>query len=130
MSRPVEIQDLGINPVKLSVVRWGMRDVVMGSSGTARNTGRVPGLTYAAKTGTANLQTAGLYHAWYCGFAPFKSPKIAFAAVIGRTHESGGQAAAPLIRNVFISMQADPELRKYLLEDESAPEDMVIGVQP
>jgi|GEM_PF-2899720 len=130
LSRPIEVTDLGIDPVKLSVVRWGMHDVVMGNSGTARNTGRVPGLTYAAKTGTANLDTEGLYHAWYCGFAPFKTPKLAFAVVIGRTRESGGQAGAPLIRNVFVSMQADPELRKYLIEDEPEIEAPAEGAEP
>jgi penicillin-binding protein 2 len=119
LARPVLLADLGIDPLKLRMVRWGMHDVVMGSSGTARVSGRVPGLVYAAKTGTANLGIEGLYDAWYCGFAPFRTPKIAFAAVIERTQEYGGQAAAPVIRDVFISMLNDQSLRTYLAEEPS-----------
>ena len=115
--QPVQVQDLGLDPVKLSVVRWGMHDVVMGNLGTARIEGCVPGLTYAAKTGTANLAIAGLYDAWYCGFAPFRNPKVAFAAVIERTQEGGGRAAAPVIRDVFASMLSDPALSRYLSEE-------------
>lgn len=123
LTRPVEITHLAIDPINLKTVRWGMYDVVQGALGTARETGRVPGLEYAAKTGTANLSQANLYDAWYCGFAPFRSPRLAFAAVIERTHEYGGQAAAPLIRDVFNSMLADPQLRKYLAQDASSMPD-------
>jgi cell division protein FtsI/penicillin-binding protein 2 len=50
----------------------------------------------AGKTGTA--ETGGeLNHAWFAGYAPFESPKIAFAVVNEHTTGHGGSNAAPIM---------------------------------
>ena len=73
-------------------------------SGTGR-AAAVPGTDVAGKTGTAQTgeETPGL--AWFVGFAPASSPRIALAVVVegagdGRT-ETGGRLAAPMARTVF-----------------------------
>lgn len=85
----------------LTTVRGGMRDAVMGPRGTAR-LGRVPGLTYAGKTGTAEYgpKDAGRRHAWMIAFAPYEHPRYAIALIV-QDGVSGGQTASPMVGRIF-----------------------------
>ncbi len=93
----------------LSTVRGGMRDAVMGDRGTAR-LGRVPGLIYAGKTGTAQFgpRDAGRTHAWMIAFAPYDQPRYAIALIV-QDGVSGGQTAAPKIGQIFQELLAGEE---------------------
>ena len=114
MVRPVNVRRLDMHPERVNVIRWGMRDVVQGPRGTAHATARVEGLAYAGKTGTAQTIRNDIYHAWFAGFAPWRTPKVAFSCVIENTRAGGGAGAGPVIQRVFSRMMADPVLRLYL----------------
>ena len=91
-----------------------MIDVVHSAAGTAKAAGR--GLTYhiAGKTGTAQVFTVAQDksyksmkitknmrdHAWFMGFAPAESPRIA-VVVIAEHGGHGGSVAAPVARAVM-----------------------------
>lgn len=69
------------------------------SQGTGRNA-RIQGVRVAGKTGTA--QTAGgADHSLFIGFAPEDNPKIAIAVILENEGKSGGQAAAPIAREMM-----------------------------
>ena len=75
------------------VIREGMRRVVEEPGGTG-TLARIPGITSAGKTGTAQ-NPHGPDHAWYVGFAPFDAPRIAIAVLVENAG-FGGTAAAPI----------------------------------
>ncbi len=92
------------------MIRAGMRDAVL--TGTAWRA-RVPGLTIAGKTGTAQVASldrvaardedrAPMFrnHAWFVGFAPFEAPEVVVAVVVEHGG-SGGAAAAPIGRAIL-----------------------------
>ena len=62
--------------------------------GHAEGTGRraaVSGVQVAGKTGTAT-GTGGFSNAWFIGFAPAESPRIAFAVLVEGNEETGADA--------------------------------------
>jgi len=59
---------------------------------------RAPGIAVAGKTGTAE-NPHGRPHAWFIGFAPARSPRIAFAVVV-ENGGGGGSTAAPVARAI------------------------------
>jgi peptidoglycan glycosyltransferase len=76
-----------------------MRRVV--TEGTARRAMDGSAISFAGKTGTAQLDV-GLPHSWFTGFAPYDdaAKRIAFAVLV----EHGGYgatAAAPIAREVM-----------------------------
>jgi cell division protein FtsI/penicillin-binding protein 2 len=66
--------------------------------GTAR-LARPAGVAVAGKTGTALDPASGQAHAWFAGFAPAESPRIAL--VIFLEQGTGGRDAAPIARELF-----------------------------
>lgn len=66
--------------------------------GTAR-LARPPGVTVAGKTGTALDPASGQAHAWFAGYAPADSPRIAL--VVFLEQGTGGRDAAPIARELF-----------------------------
>jgi len=56
---------------------------------------KVPGVTTAGKSGTAELGGTGEPHSWFIGFAPAEDPQIAIAVVVEQGGR-GGERAAPL----------------------------------
>ncbi|MFO8007445.1 MAG: penicillin-binding transpeptidase domain-containing protein [Candidatus Brocadiia bacterium] len=110
--------DVPISASTLRAVRRGM-ELVTGPDGTARaeHMRRVgaPSLEQfraTGKTGTAETGRAGVYHAWFAGYAPADNPKIAFAAVNESTGGHGGSHAAPLaafaLEQVWTEVEAMP----------------------
>ncbi len=82
---------LAISPESLAMVRAGMRKTVL--EGTAKIL-RTDTHTLAAKTGTAQVGTAGLLNSLLIGFFPYERPKYAFAIVMERSEQEGGALSA------------------------------------
>ena len=56
---------------------------------------KVPGVTTAGKSGTAELGGTGEPHSWFIGFAPAEDPKIVVAVLVEQAGR-GGEVAAPI----------------------------------
>jgi peptidoglycan glycosyltransferase len=73
-------------------------------SGTGRKA-QIGGTTVAGKTGTAQNEKSrlgeGYDHAWFIGFAPAANPQIAVSVILEYQGKGGGQAAAPIARQVM-----------------------------
>jgi penicillin-binding protein 2 len=80
----------GLDPRKLEIVREGLRRVVADPKGTGHATVALEGIAVAGKTGTAEAGAGSPDHAWFAGYAPADSPRIAFVVVL----EHAGDAAA------------------------------------
>lgn len=74
-----------------------MRAVVSEGTGSAV---RTDAYTVAGKTGSAEFETGKESHAWFTGFAPAESPKLAVTVLV-EEGGSGGRAAAPIARKLF-----------------------------
>jgi len=66
--------------------------------GTARLS-RPGGIKVGGKTGTASDPGTGQIHAWFAGYAPAESPRI--AVVVFLEQGAGGRDAAPIARELF-----------------------------
>ena len=75
-----------------------MKHVVDEGTGRAA---QIPGVEIAGKTGTAQTGRPGQLDAWFIAFAPAEAPQVAVAVVVERTSQYGGQAAAPIARDVM-----------------------------
>jgi penicillin-binding protein 2 len=84
---------VGLSPHVVELIRDGMQRVVHAPGGTGA-LARIPGVISGGKTGTAE-NPHGKDHAWYIGFAPFDSPKIAVVVMLENSG-FGGAKAAPL----------------------------------
>lgn len=82
-------------------LRKDMRDVV--TSGTGRVLASHP-VPIAGKTGTAELD-GQKSHGWFVGFAPYASPRIAFAVIV-ENGGYGGRVAAPLAGEIVSAAAA------------------------
>ncbi len=75
-----------------------MGNVVEEGTGTSA---ALSGARVGGKTGTAEVDNATANQAWFIGFAPLDSPKMAVAVTIERTQGQGGTDAAPLAKQVL-----------------------------
>jgi peptidoglycan glycosyltransferase len=75
-----------------------MGNVVREGTGTAA---ALSGIDVAGKTGTAEVDNATANQAWFIGFAPIESPKMAIAVTLERTQGQGGTEAAPIAKRVL-----------------------------
>jgi cell division protein FtsI/penicillin-binding protein 2 len=76
-----------------------MQGVVQAGTGVAA---QVPGVAVAGKTGTAEVDVAGVRknHAWFVAFAPATRPEVA-VAVVAEYGGVGGKVAAPLAGRIL-----------------------------
>jgi penicillin-binding protein A len=77
-----------------------MVSVVQSGNGTG-GAARIPGVTVAGKSGTAQTGVEGADpHAWFVAFAPAEAPEYAVAVIVegqgGSSEQTGGQVAAPI----------------------------------
>ena len=86
----------------LQAVREGLEMTVEHPQGTGRKA-QVPGLLVAGKTGTAEAGGDKPDHAWFAGYVPADRPRYAFTVFLEHGG-SGSQIAAPLARQVIMSM--------------------------
>jgi penicillin-binding protein 2 len=87
---------LPISQHTFDVVKEGMQGVVLQGTGTLA---RVPGVTVAGKTGTAQ-NPHGQDHAWFICFAPVEQPKIAITVLVENAG-FGGSVSAPIARELI-----------------------------
>jgi peptidoglycan glycosyltransferase len=75
-----------------------MESVVTEGSGRAA---RIPGVTVAGKTGTAQVSGDVPDHNWFVGFAPADDPQIAVAVFVANGGGTGGDVSAPIAGDVM-----------------------------
>ena len=95
----------------IRVVREGMRDAVNQPDGSGKRA-LLPGVTVAAKTGTAEygLKGAGRKMTWMVAFAPFEEPRYAVAVLV-EDGVSGGTTAAPRVQQLLAQVFREVEGR-------------------
>jgi penicillin-binding protein A len=85
-----------ISPAAASSITDAMVQAVEGPLGRQFTTGaKVPGVTTAGKSGTAELGGTGEPHSWFIGFAPAESPRVAIAVLVEQAGR-GAEVAAPI----------------------------------
>lgn len=78
-----------------------MKNVVTRGTGTAARSS----IGIAGKTGTAQNEREDRDHAWFIGFAPADEPNIAVCVLLEYAGRTGGEAAAPIARDVMVRWQ-------------------------
>jgi len=79
-----------------AAINRAMVEAVEGNLGRRFTTGaKVPGVTTAGKSGTAELGGRGEPHSWFIGFAPAEAPTIAIAVVVEQAGR-GAEVASPI----------------------------------
>ena len=106
---PQVIDTLPITQVHLKLINDALTGVVHEERGTAGWI-RVPGVTVAGKTGTAQ-NPHGDDHAWFTCFAPAEKPEIAVAVIVENAGH-GSTIAAPIARDVLRYYFKDIEVPK------------------
>jgi peptidoglycan glycosyltransferase len=77
-------------------INRAMVEAVEGDLGRRFTTGaKVPGITTAGKSGTAELGGRGEPHSWFVGFAPAEAPTIAIAVIVEQAGR-GAEVASPI----------------------------------
>lgn len=109
-----------LDPAALGEVRKALFGVTSEPGGTAHGAA-TPMATVAGKTGTAQViaqKVAGRKlsantrdHAWFIGYAPADSPKIAVAVLVEHGGH-GGSAAAPVAKKVIEAFMKNEEILK------------------
>ena len=85
-----------VDPADAAAINRAMVQAVEGPLGRRFTTGaRVPGVTTAGKSGTAELGGSGEPHSWFIGFAPAEAPTIAIAVLVEQAGR-GAEVAAPI----------------------------------
>jgi penicillin-binding protein A len=98
-----EIESRPMTQVNAALLTAMMTQVVESGTGTAA---RIPGVSVAGKTGTAQHGEDENPHAWFVSFAPAEDPEIAVAVIVldgGSlgSEATGGALAAPIARAVM-----------------------------
>ena len=94
-------------------INAAMVEAVEGSLGGRFTSGaKVPGVTTAGKSGTAELGGTGEPHSWFIGFAPAEAPTVAIAVLVEQAGR-GGEVAAPIAGDLMTRyldgrLMADP----------------------
>jgi cell division protein FtsI/penicillin-binding protein 2 len=129
---PAVVTRMPYTDEELAVVREGLALCVRSGtarrqlSGFAERLRAAHGAVLVGKTGTAEVLSAardprgeGLNNAWFAGYvADEQRPRLAFAAVVYRTEDSGGLAAAPLVQRLLDGIASDPVLAAEYLRGE------------
>jgi penicillin-binding protein 2 len=110
--------------VDLSPVVWAfLRSALIGvvNEGGTGAAARIPGVTIAGKTGTAQSiaksdAAKGQDHAWFASFAPADDPQVVVVVLVERGGK-GGQVAAPIARQIYQAIFLDKVAMVALGED-------------
>ncbi len=94
---PAELSE-PVTPEVADQLQAMMESVVAEGSGRAA---RVPGVTVAGKTGTAQVSGDVPDHNWFVGFAPADDPQIAVAVFVANGGGTGGDVSAPIAGDVM-----------------------------
>ena len=91
-------ESLDLKPETLKTIRYGLRRVITGGTGTKANSPYLPPV--AGKSGTAEAPPKKP-HAWFGAFAPYDKPEIVVVAFAEHSGGGGGKVAAPMVRRVM-----------------------------
>ena len=98
-----------LDPADAASISDAMVAAVEGSLGQRFTAGaKVPGITTAGKSGTAELGGTGEPHSWFIGFAPAEQPRVAIAVVVEQAGR-GGEVAAPIAGDLMAEWLAASE---------------------
>jgi len=83
-----------------------LTEMMIASEERTSSGGKIPGVTIASKTGTAEQGEGEAPHAWYVAFAPADEPQVAVAVIVENggdrgAEATGGSVAAPIGRAVI-----------------------------
>ena len=106
---PQKLATLPISKEDLQIIVDALGGVVGEEHGTA-SWMRIPGITIAGKTGTAQ-NPHGDDHAWFVCFAPADNPQIAVAVIVENAGH-GSSIAAPVARDIIKFYFQDKETVK------------------
>jgi len=95
---PEVIRTIPLSAENLALVQGSLEEITSGARGTARAAFEGFAHTVAGKTGTAESGQEEP-HAWFAGYAPSDSPRVAITVVLEHAGE-GSKEAAPLFRQV------------------------------
>jgi len=108
---PNKVWKRATSPETAARVRDFMVQVVNSRGGTG-TAARLPGITVAGKTGTAQTTEGAAPHAWFVAFAPAEAPQYAVAVLVehrgGNTEATGGRVAAPIARDLLAYLLLTP----------------------
>jgi peptidoglycan glycosyltransferase len=95
-----EVQSTVMSEETAAKVTEAMVAVVERGTGTKA---RIPGMTVAGKTGTAETETGANQknNLWFIGFAPAEDPRVAFAVTVKDVVGFGGDVAAPIAKQLI-----------------------------
>jgi len=97
----IDIQRAIAHEIHLSDAFWSaMKSALISviESGTGGRA-RIPGVTWAAKTGSTEFRKGRKTHSWFIGFAPAYQPKVAISVLVeGAGH--GGEISAPIAKEL------------------------------
>jgi peptidoglycan glycosyltransferase len=96
-----------ISTVDAKAINAAMVQAVEGDLGRQFTSGaKVPGVTTAGKSGTAELGGTGEPHSWFIGFAPAEQPRVAIAVLV-ESAGRGGEVAAPIAGDLLTQFFAN-----------------------
>ncbi len=106
---PQQTGTVAISPTNYSAMLQGFEGVISNPHGTAYQDflGFPSAWNLAGKTGTASNQKGQEPNSWFVAFGPNPNPQYLVLAVIDQGGY-GAQAAAPLVRNIFDYLYANP----------------------
>ncbi|MBW4658970.1 MAG: penicillin-binding protein 2 [Drouetiella hepatica Uher 2000/2452] len=91
-------ESLNLQPVTMSILQEGLRDVVAGGTGQAVNVSNLPSIS--GKSGTAE-DPPRESHVWFGAYGPSEKPEIVVVAFGENSGGGGGAVAAPMVRQVL-----------------------------
>jgi penicillin-binding protein A len=114
-----------IDPATADIMRTFMLSVVNSPDGTG-TAARIPGVSVAGKTGTAETSPDAKPHAWFIAFAPAEQPKYAVAVLVEHggsdaAESTGGKVAAPIARQVLQTLLNSPPTTSRCDRQPSSP---------
>ena len=89
-----------------AAITEAMVAAVEGRLGRLYTTGaKIPGITTAGKSGTAELGGQGEPHSWFVGFAPADQPRVAIAVIVEQAGR-GAEVASPIAGDLMETWRA------------------------
>jgi cell division protein FtsI/penicillin-binding protein 2 len=102
MEMPASCKTISVSQKNLDLITTGM-EAVCTTGGTAFTffdfKEKHNGITVACKTGTAEVGTNGMPHAWFTFFAPAEDPQIVVTVLVEKGGE-GSSIAGPIARTI------------------------------
>ena len=89
---PTVLRENFIDPGYIGVVKRGMHQAVIGSSGSARRM-QALGIDSGGKTGTAQIGGSEATHSWYTTFLPYDNPELVLTVLVEETIGPDGEGS-------------------------------------